>query len=255
MRNPSLPGPIAKDTEGEPATPADPELLVEILPLDGGLADQTGTEDVAGVGPLCAAFSLVSDTSPPSSAPQSQSGARKESPTHLPPPPPTALCLPVFAAFEHPGSGHPTADTTPSRIRTVKYPSRHSRQKTCPHWGNLTQRRPLRFCSMQIPHMNVSSANTACLCVASCRSNIGLRRAPSGFLDGKINLPWPSVGSPPSSRSAIPAIASLMRKSATSPPSDRAASAADLVRERRRSFINASAHAHSGSTSTATCEG
>ena len=44
MRNPSLPGPIAKDTEGEPATPADPELLVEILPLDGGLADQTGTE-------------------------------------------------------------------------------------------------------------------------------------------------------------------------------------------------------------------
>src|SRR3954470_4176131 len=50
MRNPSLPGPIAKDTEGEPAAPADPELLVEILPLDGGLADQTGTEDVAGVG-------------------------------------------------------------------------------------------------------------------------------------------------------------------------------------------------------------
>src|SRR4051812_32756117 len=73
MRNPSLPGPIAKDTEGEPATPADPELLVEILPLDGGLADQR----CSWGRPLCAAFSLVSDTSPPSSVPQSQSGARK----------------------------------------------------------------------------------------------------------------------------------------------------------------------------------
>src|SRR5438309_3403470 len=110
MRNPSLPGPIAKDTEGEPAAPADPELLVEILPLDGGLADQTGTEDVAGVGLY--ALLLTSDRYLSSIfGPQSQSGGRKESTPHLPPPPPRLSASPYL-----PPSSIPDLDIRPPTL-------------------------------------------------------------------------------------------------------------------------------------------